>query len=412
MLYFFLSYARGSDDIYVRKFFDDLCVEVRLIAGLQQDAEVGFLDNESIEAGDVWAAALIEALSRCRSFLPLCSPRFFQSEPCGREWAIFEERIRRHEEIHRNRPSTLIPLRWLPLRNAPSFVTRLQYFVEPQLNGQQANSGVRQLMRLTRNQDDYLVFVTQLANRIVDAAHDDPMQDASDELDWHSVPSMFPLPAELTVPPRVNAHPVASSANRVHFVVSAPTAGIAGRAPVGRSDISYYGADPTDWAPYRPQSREPIAEYAAQVAIQANLESQVISVDHLDETLAEARVNNQVVVILVDAWSTRIPANREILQRYDDRGERPAAIMIPVNSTDDESHQNDQALTESVRATFPNNWAQQENSRFHRRVLDLTNFEPELQMVLAESQNRIFADPVIRRPLPPVTAERPILEGP
>ncbi|WP_430788423.1 TIR-like protein FxsC [Actinoplanes sp. G11-F43] len=416
MLYFFLSYARGSDDTYVRNFFTDLCVEVRLLAGLRESDEVGFLDNESIEPGDVWAATLVDALSRCRSFLPLCSPRFFLSEPCGREWAIFDSRIRLHEQVHRTRPSTLIPLRWLPSKLMPEFAARLQYFVEPQLDGQQPNPGIRQLMRLTRNRDDYLEFVTRLATRIVDAAHSDPLQDGPRDLDWHNVPSAFPLPADLPAlrppPPVVNSHPVASSANRVHFVVSAPTSEAAGQPPVGRNDVSYYGAEPADWAPYRPHSPEPIVAYAAKVAFRADLESRVIPVEKLDETLAEARDNNQVVVILVDAWSTRIPRNREILREYDERAERPAAVMIPVNSADDESHRNSMALADSVRETFPGNWNQREDSRFRWRVLDLSNFEPELQTVLAESRNRIFADPVIRRPLPPATAERPILEGP
>ncbi|MEU4236882.1 TIR-like protein FxsC [Actinoplanes sp. NPDC026619] len=200
MLYFFVGYARGSDDIYVRKFFDDLCVEVRLLAGLQPGEEVGFLDSESIESGDVWAAKLVAALSRCRTFVPLCSSRFFQSEPCGRQWAIFEERIRRHEQLHRTRPSALIPLRWLPSRPAPDFVSGLGYFDEPQLAGQRANSGVRQLMRLARNQDEYLEFISRLAARIVDAAHDDPLEDGPTDLDWHQVPSAFPLPS---LPPDV-----------------------------------------------------------------------------------------------------------------------------------------------------------------------------------------------------------------
>ncbi|MFB9356850.1 TIR domain-containing protein, partial [Actinoplanes nipponensis] len=92
MLYFFLSYARGRDDVYVHQFFQDLSQEVRALAGLGPEAEVGFLDHRSIQPGDVWPETLVDALSRCQAFLALCSPAYFLSEPCGREWAIFAER--------------------------------------------------------------------------------------------------------------------------------------------------------------------------------------------------------------------------------------------------------------------------------------------------------------------------------
>ena len=42
MPYFFLSYARGTDDGHVKKFFADLCNELRRQLGTNEE-EVGFL---------------------------------------------------------------------------------------------------------------------------------------------------------------------------------------------------------------------------------------------------------------------------------------------------------------------------------------------------------------------------------
>ena len=45
MLYFFLSYARGDDDEFVRTFYADLCTELRSRAGLRgTNDQIGFFD--------------------------------------------------------------------------------------------------------------------------------------------------------------------------------------------------------------------------------------------------------------------------------------------------------------------------------------------------------------------------------
>jgi hypothetical protein len=74
VLYFFLSYARGDDDIFVKRFYQDLCGEVRVLVGTARDEEVGFLDNYNIEPGHHWPQALVTALAECASFLALYAP--------------------------------------------------------------------------------------------------------------------------------------------------------------------------------------------------------------------------------------------------------------------------------------------------------------------------------------------------
>jgi hypothetical protein len=121
LLYFFLSYARGDDDVSVQRFFHDLSAEVRAHAGLSAGEEVGFFDVHSLEVGAAWSSRLVDALSRCQSFIALVSPRYLISEPCGREWMIFAERLRRYEREVGVSPSVLLPLLWL----APGIDKRL-----------------------------------------------------------------------------------------------------------------------------------------------------------------------------------------------------------------------------------------------------------------------------------------------
>lgn len=417
MLYFFLSYARGVDDGYVLNFFDDLCNEVRSLVGLRPEDRVGFLDVQNIQPGDRWPDELIDALSHCRVFLPLYSPAYFGSEPCGKEWAAFQERVLRHQAQHQTRSSALIPVQWAPLPSLPAVASPIQMVAGLRSAGRRPmrlERGVRQLLRLTRNRDDYLEFVTYLAELIVEAAAD-PVPEGLVHRDFAEMRSAFHPPAVTTVTGVdrvIDGVTVESGSDRVYFVVSAPTAETATGPDVGRGEALYYGDSPEKWAPYRPRLDEPLADFAARIAAQSSLRARVTSVDRLDECLEQARRNNQVVVILVDAWSIRIPENQRILYRYDQRDDRPAAVMIPFSSADAETQEHAHELAESVRRTFPRNMRRPEDVRFRRSVLTHQSFDGDLQALLEVSRNRIFADPVIRRPIPPSAGERPILEGP
>lgn len=165
MLYFFLSYARGDDSSYVEGFFRDLSEEIRVYAGLHPDDEVGFFDQGSIRVGESWSDQLGQALSSTQTFVALCSPRYFLSETCGREWAAFSARLRA------DTTGALIPILWVPVRDQPSVVRRFQARPE----GREAGVGLRQLLRLSRLRDDYLSFLSDLAAHIVRTAERFPV---------------------------------------------------------------------------------------------------------------------------------------------------------------------------------------------------------------------------------------------
>jgi hypothetical protein len=162
VLYFFLSYAHGDDDRYVQQFFADLSAEIRTMAGLRRDDEVGYLDIESIEAGSDWSAAIRHALGTCRTLVALTSPRYFASRRYRQEWGYFEDRQRATAEATGQRPQALFPVVWAPT-HLPEWAASLQ-FARP------AKDGLRQALRLKGLRDDYLLFVTQLAQQVVEAA--------------------------------------------------------------------------------------------------------------------------------------------------------------------------------------------------------------------------------------------------
>ncbi|MGQ0778565.1 MAG: TIR domain-containing protein [Pseudonocardiales bacterium] len=99
MVEFLLSYDReDGDGGYVKVFFDQLADELaRRRAGWDKH-RVGYLDVK-VPTGSRWPDRLSEALGMCRVFLALYSPRYFESEYCGKEWWIFSERVREYETL-------------------------------------------------------------------------------------------------------------------------------------------------------------------------------------------------------------------------------------------------------------------------------------------------------------------------
>lgn len=426
MLYFFLSYARGGDDLYVQEFFNDLCDEVRALEGLGRGVDVGFLDNRNIQPGDTWPDTLVDALSRCQAFLALCSPAYFLSEPCGKEWAIFQERVRQHQLRTGNSGSALLPLRWLPSRTMPEAAQIIQYVPEPRREnpGQEPmrERGIRQLLRIKRNRDDYLEFVTTVAELVVDAAQRLPMPTATGRLPFEGVLSAFHHPPGQVnnVPATVNGvhgHAIEPAelipaSHKVYFVVSAPTAAQAANDGLGREDRQFYGATARDWSPYRPTTDEPLADYATRIAAGRSLSAQVTEVDDLQACIERAQQDNQIVVLLIDPWSTKVDRNHEILVHYDRRTDRPAAVMIPWSTDDAETWRKASELTAAVSRTFPRNMRRPPTTTFRQSVLTNESFRSDLQVVLEESRNRVIANGRLRRPLPGPSGSRPILEGP
>jgi FxsC-like protein len=415
--YFFLSYARGDDDLFVQRFFRDLSSEVRTHAGLSANEEVGFFDVHSLEVGEVWSPRLVLALSQCRSFIALCSPRYFVSEPCGKEWAVFADRVREYERVHKQQTAALLPLLWLPPRRLPPVVSALQ-FDNDDLPEAYRRAGLRQLMRLQRHQDSYLEFVSDLARRIVEVVDGHRLPARHNTVQFDTVPSVFhPTGPARPAPNSGDATTAGSPAHYVQFVVCAPSRGEleADELASVRTNHDFYGDTALDWRPYRPDLPTPIGTYARAVASQRSFESGVAGVAELGVHLAESSRYNRIVVLIVDAWSTRLPHQRRALSECDDHdrdsGESIIAVMVPSSTTDSETQLNWRQLGDSVRAIFRNRATSGDEVMFRSSILNHMSFNADLQAVLEVAKNRIFVRGPVLRPVLGEQEPRPMLDA-
>ncbi|GGK72252.1 TIR-like protein FxsC [Mangrovihabitans endophyticus] len=186
---FFISYAHdgSADDEHVATFFHDLHHDVLMFAGRRRDQVAGFCDVV-LNLGERWSTELIDNLSRAQVFIPLLSPPLFNSEACGKEWAVFAARLQASGRA-RTRESSIIPLLWVDTRIPP--VAEPFQYREAAFGPTYEHVKLRALIRDGRHHDDYLEFVEKLARRIVVLSEGLPVAEALDRPGFHEVRSAF-----------------------------------------------------------------------------------------------------------------------------------------------------------------------------------------------------------------------------
>jgi len=396
--YFLVCHVGGDDDEYVAEFFHDLCREVAALSGVGRPADVGVLATDLDPEADAWPAVTDRALAACQVFLPLCSPRLLLSASAGRHWWIFRERLRRFlDETGQHAPS-LLPIRWAAVRDLPS---SFPGFLP--IDSADPRRPMRQFLRLRSLRPQYRAFLARLAELIVKTPRTYPLRD------------YWPLPAPSRTPNAFTPAEtgldgsLARGTRNVRFIVAA---GSRDDMEQIRTAVDCYGKDSTEWAPYRPSFTQPLAEQAKAVAAERLFGSEVTDLKDLRRTLDVAKAANDLVVLLLDPWSTRIPESRRRLSEADRRGIPEAAVLVPVNNADHESERGREMLMFDVEQTLAH-FLRRSDALFRGRLPTPETFGNQLAAVLEEGRNRMFRT---HRPEPASAEEpagtRPILCGP
>ncbi len=413
MLYFFLSHAREDDPRNVIRFFNDLSTEVRNLSGADPHDTVGFLDEQSLYVGQRWPVALGDALSCCKCFVAMTSPRYFRRDYCGREWAAFSKRLAEYERQWKRPAPALLPVRWIPMAVPHPLAEDIQ-LSSAGTAASYLKYGLRHMLDLQRFHDDYHEFVFDLAQRIVSLAHSYDVPEPRRPIRLEDVPNAFSasdLP--LTGPPGRQPRSVGtarlSTRAVVHFIV---VAGTRDDMSSVRRKLEYYGDSAADWAPYRPNVEETLAEFAIRVAEDRMFDSDVADISQLSECMERARERNELVILLVDAWSPALPAHQRALLDYDNH-DGIGAVMIPVNSTDAETRADAPALQVRLASVLPRHIERRDRVMLRAHIPTPDLFSADLEEILEVAQNRVFRTGTVNPQVPDQPARsRPILDGP
>jgi hypothetical protein len=203
--YFFLSYAhdQGEDDRSIKRFHQRLLHDVRLLSG--DATATGFCDT-TLRAGERWSPALIRHLSTAQVFVAVMSPMYFERESCGREWAVFSERMAAAESPDESE-SSLIPLLWVSM-DVPAVARPYQYR-DVAFGDAYAERRLRGLLR-NEQHPDFGDFVERLGRRIVELNRTRTVPPAPRGPQFDEVTPAFPEPPSRRpriVPQRAETEP-------------------------------------------------------------------------------------------------------------------------------------------------------------------------------------------------------------
>lgn len=393
--YFFLSYARRDDreDAFVGRFYEDLVAELDRL-GVDCGGQAPFRDVERMGLGTDWERTLGREIGNCRALVALCSPAYLNSLYCGKEWAAFQDRLVAYRAKTDIDVPALIPVLWAPIQGAmPPEIGQYQYY-EPTMGKEYPEQGLMSLLRTDPTGDAYRTVLRLVAKRVRYAA-DLFRLPRAEGLDLATVRSPFQV--------REPAEPAKHSTGHVRVFVAARAAH---DLPAGRQRNEYYGRSPLDWTPYRPPVHPTVAHRAQRVIIDEGCTTSLEVVDRdLGSKLDEALRNNQISVLLVDAWAAREVPYRRPLADYDRQNHPVTGVLVPCHESDDES--GDEALWEDIRELFERNWMRRNDpyDPLFRVRVGKEQFDSRLAVMVTVAQNRLMENANPRRlpagPTPP-----------
>jgi FxsC-like protein len=400
--WFYLSYARGDASEYVKRFVHDLRQEVSQYAGLSSEATVGFFDAETLQLEDDWRNEILSALQSSRTMVCLYSPRYFNSEYCGREFQLFRSRLELYREASLSPvvPPAILPVRLLPMnKSLPRSVSDIT-LDDPDFPRDYAEEGLLYMMKLRSKRDAYLDFVSRFARKLVKVATEYQLPAPE------TVPSLLDVPNAFadkgTTPEASHAGP-----SSVEFVFVAAT-----REEMKEKELKFnmgdYGVASWDWKPYSEHQAGIIAQ---RIAVQEGFLYRAIPLgSDLMERLAEAEKTNTIVVMLVDPWALLIPSYQKFMSEYDTRAFLNCGVLVMWNGEDAEANERRPTIERALQSTFSRQLVLS-SPQFFRHVRSAVDFERELAQMLTALRLNIIERARLMRPIELGSVSKPTISG-
>jgi FxsC-like protein len=415
--YIFFSYSRvHSQEAYLGEFLKDLSTEITQRVGTSKDIEIYFFDQEDIELGRDWKAALVKALQTSKVMVPIYSPPYFDSEYCGKEWQFFQ--MRREEYVKKKLgpelPPVIKPVIWLPPvpDDLGAAISAAQY-TSGNKNDIFNKKGLRHVLKKKEEfKSVYTDYVEKLAQEIVDAAktYKLPPLDVIPTLGEVKPPPPFPCRAIAAAEGIVQTSNV-ELPRHVRFVFIAADPNEFGNL---RSQAAYVEKGGREWKPYYPNPENDIFPLVQHIVSGNELRfssDELPFGPNLMQQVEEAREEGKIVILLVDGWTVNWNEGAQrILREFDKRNFINCSVLVPWNEKDVDTI----SLRDNIEATLKRTFF---FSRLKAPIYyrDSIKNKEELQATLQDIITRIkatirdFSD--LKRPVP-LGSAKPIVSGP
>jgi len=408
----FLSYSPRDEGrgYLVEELIASLVEEIVRIAGWPEDDIV----HCGLELGED-KDAMVAALQECDVFVPLLSPCYRLDVDCGKQWWLFEQRVRMHAERHGRRPSVVVPIMWeMPTEQFPiPEIARSIDFLERDLVEVYGDTGLRRLV--ANDNARFGAALEVLAKRIVQFAEGKALAVAEEKWEFATAKNIFDSPSDV---PADDAGATRSTRGwkKVQFVVTAATADQV--AELRRSD-GRYDSEALEWRPYGPETL-PLAQDASFVALEERLTPSSCDADReLQELIDQMEHEEQLVVLLVDPWTLRLPSYHDRVRTYDSRQwlHTGAVVVWDEKDSDTTAERNklDHAVGSAFRVTRRKDRLTYSNAASTRE-----QFAGELKKVIDKIHGLLVNDPdtdvreaaAIEPSAPEASKQPPRLDGP
>ena len=394
--YFFLSYARSDnsgrkDDGpgYLDKFYADLVDSICSRTGLPEK-EIGFRDTSDIEPGEQWPESLAKALVTSRVLVYIHSPTYFNRPMCGKEWQVFHTRIEKYMKGDPNRqtwPPLMIPVLWMPTKQPPACTSKIQYSHED-FGDLYVREGLRYMMKVTKFDDDYQMFIEALAKKVIQVADTNALPELDDLPEVEKVAD--PFEQQVASQATNNEHSSAYKGPRcAQFIY---VAGTRSELENVRNDVNAYGKEGgRDWKPYLPETEEEIAIISQRIATKERFSYELLTLkDNLVDMIRESRDNNIIVILIVDPWTLKVSNYSSVMQEYDSLDFFNCYLLVAFNHADNETSTELPRLQSMVEATFATKITHEGLKSFQSNVGKREELEAELANALNYVRKRII----------------------
>jgi FxsC-like protein len=427
---FFLSYSWKNRGKPLERFFTDLAENVRSRVGGPID-EVAFRDRVTMEAGTEWPAGLLDAMVTSQVMVYLLSTDYIQSDYCGKELQVFLERV---ENFRRANPGVtphyIQPVIWVPVMTS-ALPSRIG-IVQPADDGYPQDYATRGLESLAKRRDKtaYQDFIETLATRIAGAVQGPPLAPLTHYQSLDEIPNAFLN--EEPVGRQREAHaalPPGESETGIRCLYVAPrqsemeelkglSVTVNGKErPLRTSTAAYSQFGGWHWQPYDPPVQVKVGSLVQQLVTDLPYREILLHDDDQPEDsfedalrrLQSAVNRDQIILLIVDAWSAYLKRYEEFLRKVD--GVAPVhrtAILVPWNEGDNDTMEFREELERKLRVLFGSKYLGVQPSPFFKpRVTNIADFRNSVPEVLEAIRIGIETLRAAQRQVVPSTRSTP-----
>ncbi len=287
----------------------------------------------------------------------LCSLGYVNSDYCGKELQVFFERRKKYVQQTKSpvSPGVVLPVLWTPQPSnyLTEDITRLQYDNDA-FPAVYAKEGLHYMMKLSSTHaEDYEVFVGRLAQDIVNAGKNHRLPNLAKLRPLGEVKNVFQATASKKPNPgKPQAMPVVSNCARFVFVAATSREFTDKNL---KKAVQYYANDGgRNWRPYLPSVDDSVGLLAQEVATKQKLLFDEMPLQQdLSDLVEQAEENKEAVIIILDPWTICISEYHEIMREYDKKNYWNCAVLVPLNTPDDETDEHYAELGAALKTAFP-----------------------------------------------------------